>query len=62
MIYLAKGKNVYPHVKGKNVWYITKDKTNLDDKQLSTSIVEFNKQNDILSYIHGSRLNVVELS
>lgn len=62
MIYLAKGKNVYPHVKGKNVWYMTKDKTRLDDKQLTTDIMKFNKQNEVLSYLHGSRLNIVELS
>lgn len=62
MLYLAKGTNTYPHVKGKNVWYMTKNKAKLSDHKLSTKIEEFKRLNDLLSHIHSSKLAIIELN
>lgn len=62
MLYLAKGTNIYTHVKGKNAWYVTKDKAKLNDHKLSTKIEEFKRLNDLLSHIHSSKLAIVDLN
>lgn len=62
MLYLAKGTNIYPHVRGKNVWYMTKDKAKLNNHKLSTNIEEFKRHNDLLSHIHSSKLAIVDLN
>lgn len=65
MIYLAKGKNIYSHVEGVNVWYMTKAKHNLNSKNLSTEIFPFpsNKINNLLLFcrIHSGSIGIVDL-
>lgn len=62
MLYLAKGTNIYTHVKGKNVWYITKDKAKLNDHKLSTEIEEFKRYNDLPSHIYSRKFAIVDLN
>lgn len=61
MYYLAKGKNRLSHVKGVNVWYTSKDETKLRKENLVSCVHNFASQNSMLSFIHGSRLNLVGL-
>lgn len=61
MIYLAKGKNVYNHVQGKNVYYMSKDKSKLSSHSLISTILEFSNHNKLLSHIHSTRLKVIDL-
>ncbi len=60
MLYLSKGHNTLDHVKGKNVYYMSKVKQRLVAKGL-INIKAFESQNSLLSSIHGTKMHLINL-